>query len=93
MWSGSVTLSAIGHIFSFRWTRLTLHRIVFRAFQGIGGGGMYTMVFVILPEMVTSAEYSTYAALISAVFALANFAGPMLGGVINNHTIGGGYSS
>ena len=44
------------------------------------------MVFVILPEMVTPAQYPTYAAVISSVFAIANFAGPMLGGLINNHT-------
>jgi MFS family permease len=57
-----------------------------RAFQGIGGGGLYTMVFVILPDMVTSKQYPLYATVLSSVFALSNLLGPIIGGLINNHT-------
>ncbi|MCJ1358941.1 MAG: hypothetical protein MMC33_008941 [Icmadophila ericetorum] len=60
--------------------------IVFRALQGIGGGGIFTMVFAILPEMVPPSGYALYSTILSSVFALSNLLGPVLGGVINNHT-------
>ena len=44
------------------------------------------MVFVILPDMVTSEQYPLYATVLSSVFALSNLLGPILGGVISNHT-------
>lgn len=61
-------------------------RLVCRAFQGIGGGGLYTMSFVILPEMVVPQQYFVYATVISSVFALSNLLGPILGGLINEHS-------
>ncbi|KAH8687908.1 drug resistance transporter EmrB/QacA subfamily [Tricladium varicosporioides] len=60
--------------------------IILRAFQGIGGGGIYTMVFVILPEMVAPQQYPTYAAILSSVFALSYLLGPILGGIITDHS-------
>lgn len=58
--------------------------IVFRAFQGIGGGGMYTMAFVILPEMVPPSKYAAYSGIIAGVVALSSLLGPVFGGVISN---------
>lgn len=60
--------------------------VVFRAFQGIGGGGMHAMSWVILPEMVPKEKYTLYASIVSSTFALASLLGPLLGGLINNHT-------
>ncbi|ORY08586.1 major facilitator superfamily domain-containing protein [Clohesyomyces aquaticus] len=60
--------------------------IVFRALQGVGGGGIYTMVFVILPEMCTPAQYPLYVTIVSSVFALSNLLGPILGGVISDRS-------
>jgi len=68
------------------WSLLTIIRIIFRAFQGIGGGGINAMTFVILPEMAPTEKYALYAAIISATSALASLLGPILGGLINNHT-------
>jgi len=61
-----------------------LQLIVFRAFQGIGGGGMYTMAFVILPEMVPPSKYAAYSGIIAGVAALSSLLGPIFGGVISN---------
>ncbi|KAF2688956.1 MFS general substrate transporter [Lentithecium fluviatile CBS 122367] len=60
--------------------------IVFRALQGIGGGGLYTMVFVILPEMCTPEQYTLYSTIISSVSVVSSLLGPILGGVISEKT-------
>lgn len=62
-----------------------LNRIVFRAFQGIGGGGIYTLTFVILPENISPKEYPVYAAIVFSVLALSSLLGPLLGGLICDH--------
>ena len=61
-------------------------RIVFRALQGIGGGGIYTLTFVILPENISPKEYPVYAAILSSVLAFSSLLGPLLGGLICDHT-------
>ncbi|KAF2446031.1 major facilitator superfamily transporter [Karstenula rhodostoma CBS 690.94] len=61
-----------------------LQLIVFRAFQGIGGGGMYTMAFVIIPELVPPSKYAAYSGLIAGVAALSSLLGPIFGGIISN---------
>ncbi|KAL8917522.1 MAG: hypothetical protein Q9172_005810 [Xanthocarpia lactea] len=58
--------------------------IVFRAMQGIGGAGSYSLVFVIFFEMVPPQKFARYSSMLSAVFALALLLGPLLGGAINN---------
>jgi MFS family permease len=63
---------------------LIRNRIIFRAFQGVGGGGVYTMTFVILPEMVPKEKYALYAGIISGVAAMSSLMGPIFGGVISD---------
>ncbi|KAF2183643.1 drug resistance transporter EmrB/QacA subfamily [Zopfia rhizophila CBS 207.26] len=58
---------------------------VFRAFQGIGGGGIFTLTFIVLPEIVAPAQYATLASLVSAVLAISSLLGPILGGAISDH--------
>ena len=62
------------------------HRIVFRAIQGMGGSGIYSLVTVMTPLMVPPAKYPTYIAIISSVFAISSVLGPLLGGAISDHT-------
>ncbi|KAH6634688.1 major facilitator superfamily domain-containing protein [Chaetomium sp. MPI-SDFR-AT-0129] len=59
--------------------------IVFRAFQGLGGSGIYSLVTVMTPLMVPPAKYPTYIAIISSVFAISSVLGPLLGGAIADH--------
>ncbi|KAF2229265.1 MFS general substrate transporter [Viridothelium virens] len=60
--------------------------IILRAFQGLGGSGIYSMVMVITPQVVPRRELSKYMAIISSVFALASILGPLLGGAITHHS-------
>lgn len=62
------------------------NRIVLRAFQGIGGSGIYSMVGVITIIVVPPEKYGKYVAIISSVFAVASVLGPVLGGTINDHS-------
>ncbi|KAL8667019.1 MAG: hypothetical protein Q9202_000941 [Teloschistes flavicans] len=63
-----------------------LSLIIARAFQGVGGSGVYSMVMVIAPEMVPFDKIGKYMAIISSVFALASILGPLLGGAISQHS-------
>ncbi|PWW75728.1 putative MFS multidrug transporter [Tuber magnatum] len=63
-----------------------LQLIVFRAFQGLGGSGIYAMSMVIPPDMVPLEKFGLYMGIISSVFALSSILGPILGGVINDKT-------
>lgn len=61
-------------------------RIILRAFQGMGGSGIYSMVLVIAPKLVPVTEYGKYIGIISSVFALASITGPLVGGAIATNT-------
>ena len=61
-------------------------RIVLRAFQGIGGSGIYSLVFVTIMKLVTAEKLGFYSGIISSVFAISNLLGPILGGAIADNT-------
>ncbi|KAB5584990.1 drug resistance transporter EmrB/QacA subfamily [Coniochaeta sp. 2T2.1] len=60
--------------------------IILRAFQGIGGSGIYSMVLFLAPKLVPMTEYGKYIGIISSVFALASVTGPLVGGAISSNT-------
>jgi MFS family permease len=60
--------------------------IVFRAFQGIGGSGLYSLTFVSIMKMIVPEKIGFYSGIVSSVFALANLLGPLLGGMIADRT-------
>ncbi|KAL8942172.1 MAG: hypothetical protein Q9216_001819 [Gyalolechia sp. 2 TL-2023] len=60
--------------------------IVFRAFQGIGGSGIYGMVMAISPEITPAAKFGLVSGCISAVFASSSILGPIIGGAITSTT-------
>ncbi|KAG9196406.1 hypothetical protein G6011_01527 [Alternaria panax] len=60
--------------------------IVFRAFQGIGGSGLYSLTFVSIMKMIVPEKIGFYSGIVSSVFALENLLGPLLGGVIVDRT-------
>jgi EmrB/QacA subfamily drug resistance transporter len=55
--------------------------IVFRAFQGIGGGGLSSLVQAITADLIPARVRSKYMAYVGIVVTLALIAGPILGGV------------
>ncbi|ROW15682.1 hypothetical protein VPNG_02121 [Cytospora leucostoma] len=60
--------------------------IVFRAFQGIGGAGNYSLCTVILIELVPSHKYAKLTTFVSLFYSLSLLLGPIFGGVISENT-------
>ncbi|KAF7568065.1 ProP, Permease major facilitator superfamily [Pyrenophora tritici-repentis] len=56
--------------------------IVFRAFMGVGGGGLMTMAQLIISDIVPLRERGKYQGILGAVVALSNGIGPIVGGAI-----------
>lgn len=59
--------------------------IVFRAIQGIGGGGIMALSFAILGELVPPRQRGRYMGLFTSAFALSSVTGPLAGGWIVQH--------
>jgi MFS family permease len=61
-------------------------RILFRAFQGIGGAGIFSMAPIIVAEMVTPEKYGAYNAILSLAIAFSFLLGPLIGGAVSDDT-------
>jgi MFS family permease len=59
--------------------------IAFRALQGLGAGGIFTLAMAIVGDLVSPRERGRYQGYIQAMFALASVAGPLIGGSIVDH--------
>jgi MFS family permease len=60
--------------------------IALRALQGVGGSGLYSVSFVILPEISSLRMTKMIGALAGAVIAISGILGPVLGGIITSYT-------
>ncbi|KAL4979749.1 major facilitator superfamily domain-containing protein [Aspergillus desertorum] len=63
-----------------------LQLVVLRAFQGIGGAGIFSMVPIITAEMVHPDQYAVYNAIMAVSIAVSFLLGPLIGGAIVDHT-------
>ena len=59
--------------------------IASRAFQGLGAGGLMSLTFVIIGDVVSPRERGRYQGYFGAVWGLATVAGPLLGGFFSDH--------
>lgn len=56
--------------------------VVCRAFQGVGGSGLYSLAIIILTEVTPRRWKHSIGPLIGIIIALAGVLGPILGGVL-----------
>jgi EmrB/QacA subfamily drug resistance transporter len=59
--------------------------IMFRALQGVGGGGLMIGAQAIIADLVSPRERGKYMGLIGGAFGLASISGPLLGGFITDY--------
>ncbi|UGQ09405.1 MFS transporter [Yinghuangia sp. ASG 101] len=59
--------------------------IMFRALQGLGGGGLIVLSQAIMGDVVPPRERGRYTGLFGAVFGVTSIAGPLLGGFFVDH--------
>ncbi len=55
----------------------------FRALQGIGAGGLFSLALTILGDIVPPRERARYQGMFLAVFATSSVAGPVIGGLLS----------
>ncbi|HUI04267.1 MAG TPA: MDR family MFS transporter [Acidimicrobiales bacterium] len=59
--------------------------IVFRAVQGLGGGGLMALAMAIVGDIVSPRERGRYQGYFGAVFVVASIGGPLAGGFFTDH--------
>ncbi|MFA0833768.1 MAG: MDR family MFS transporter [Methanobacterium formicicum] len=59
--------------------------ILFRGLQGIGGGILLSLPFIVVGEIFPPRDRAKYMGIVGSVFGLADVLGPILGGVITDN--------
>jgi EmrB/QacA subfamily drug resistance transporter len=58
--------------------------IVFRVFQGLGGGGLAALSQIIMADIISPRDRGRYAGLFGGVMAVGTVGGPLLGGLVTD---------
>lgn len=61
-----------------------LQLIIFRGIQGIGGGILISIPFIVVAELFPPRQRGKYTGILASVFGISNVLGPVLGGVITD---------
>lgn len=56
--------------------------VSFRALQGVGGGGLQALAFIVIGDILSPRERGRYMGWFTGTFALSGLVGPLLGGLI-----------
>ncbi|MCP4225900.1 MAG: MFS transporter [Actinomycetia bacterium] len=56
--------------------------VAFRALQGVGGGGLQSLAFIVIGDILSPRERGRYMGWFTGTFALSGLIGPLLGGLI-----------
>lgn len=75
----AIIIFLVGSIVSGAAQNMTM-LIIFRAVQGIGGGGLMAIAFAIIGDVIPPRERGRYQGYFGAVFGVSSVAGPLLGG-------------
>lgn len=59
--------------------------IISRAIAGIGAAGIFSMVFIIISDLVPLEKRGSYQGVVNAVFALSSVFGPLIGGSFTDY--------
>lgn len=62
-----------------------LQLIVFRAIQGVGGGGLFSTAFTIVADLYPPAQRARIGGMLGAVYGLSSAIGPLVGGYFTEH--------
>jgi EmrB/QacA subfamily drug resistance transporter len=80
----SVALFVLGSALSGAAQTMT-ELIVFRAFQGLGAGGIGAGAFALIGALVPPRERGRYQGMTASVMAIGTIGGPLLGGFVTGH--------
>jgi EmrB/QacA subfamily drug resistance transporter len=75
------TIASIGCAFAGDFTQL----VIFRAIQGLGGGGLMILSQTIIADIVPASERGKYLGPLGAISGLSAVGGPLLGGFFVDH--------
>lgn len=65
-------------------SKTMIQLIIFRALQGIGGGGLVTSVWIISSDIVSLRERGVYQSILQLVILISTSLGPILGGALSS---------
>jgi EmrB/QacA subfamily drug resistance transporter len=59
--------------------------VLFRALQGIGGAGLFSLAFIIIADLYPPNVRGRYQGLVGATFGIASVLGPWIGGLLTDY--------